>query len=577
MKKIVIILLIIMRSSMAFAEYAIIDNIVYSLNLERLTAIVLNFQDVSSDVTIPSHVYYRGDKYIVCALSHYDFESNVIDSYYNAYHTQQLASSIFGDNLIADIIVEESIKNRQKREQEEQYFQYDYKYSRSTINTLQLPNTIEYISSGALDGMTRLRALFVPASVKELPEDNKRVFSQNMPRLEHIVIMGLPSYRINGDKKVTFASADDNGNFDYIERLKNKFDISQCPNLKSFQVPKLEEKRSILNAYKEANQALIQIVAQQNNEISRSPYNNGAKIATPVLKPEVCVSEKLLLTAYQQAVQYIKNRGLSFAYQNEVAYIKDSLENDLRKHPFYNGSTLGSEMPQLKIVELDSARVTDTYLSFITRLEEQYRELIGGKMEQNLRSSNPEKFVKAYQSVNPNEKTRLDSIQNEYRCLPQKEQFEIIIAAIDGNIVNHESCRQKLWTQYGYLFNDRTEFEQTYYTSTNASFDYIIYKRQSAQSKLKEYNQYVVENVKQIKIKNMYKKPNEQTRHVIDYLMEFKRSYYYSEAIKFLLSQYPKVLAEYDKNKKIFVSQIDFFDAYTSENYAAILRNKKNK
>lgn len=70
----------------------------------------------------------------------------------------------------------------------------------------------------------------------------------------------------------------------------------------------------------------------------------------------------------------------------------------------------------------------------------------------------------------------------------------------------------------------------------------------------------------------MRKKPNEQTQRIISYLDEFKRTYYYSLAVEFLLSQYPKVLAEYDKNKIYFVSQIDFFEAYTSENYGTILK-----
>lgn len=577
MKRLIILLWVSLICHSAFSEYAIVDNIVYRLNLEKLTAVVLNFQNVGSDVVIPSYISYMGDRYVVQSISRYDFEASAIDSYYDTYHTQQIATSLFGDNWISDAIVEETIKEQQQREDEEAYFQYDYKYSRASINTLQLPQTIEYISPRAFDGMVRLRALFVPESVKVLPSGSLTVFNQSMPRLEHIIILGLPIYHTNGDKTINFASVDDNGNFDYIERLKRKFDISRCPNLESFQVPKHANKQSILNSYTKANQSLVEITAKWNADIAKSPYNNGAKIATPVLKTDACRDEELLLSAFKQAVQYIKNRGMCFAYQNAIAYTKDSLENELKKHPYYNGAKLEVEEPKFEIIELDSSRIANAYLSCAKRLGEQYRELTSKKMESSLRTYYPSRYVEAYIRLNPHYRPKLDSIYMEFRCLPYEEQSKIVIQAIDGKEIIQESCRQKQWNQYSYLYENQTEFDRSYNTLTNASFNGEICERQKAKSLLNSCINYASENSKQIKLKAMRKKPNEQTQRIISYLDEFKRTYYYSLAVEFLLSQYPKVLAEYDKNKIYFVSQIDFFEAYTSENYGTILKNKKNK
>ncbi|MBO7458979.1 MAG: hypothetical protein J6T80_06980 [Paludibacteraceae bacterium] len=577
MKRLITLLWVSLICHSVFAEYAIINNIVYRLNLEKLTAVVLNFQSVGNDVVIPSHISYIGDRYVVQSISHYDFESSAVDSYYDAYHTQQIATSLFGDNWISDAIVEETIKEQQQREDEEAYFQYDYKYSRASINTLQLPNTIEYISPGAFDGMVRLRALFIPESVKVLPSGSQTVFNQSMPRLEHIIVLGLPIYQTNGDQTITFASVNDNGNFDYIERLKRKFDISRCPNLESFQVPEYANKQPILNTYTTANQSLAEITAKWNADIARSPYNNGAKIATPVLKTDACRDAKLLMSAFKQAVQYIKNRGMSFAYQNAIAYTKDSLENELKKHPYYNEAKLEVELPKFEIIELDSSRIANAYLSCAKRLGEQYREFVTNKMENNLRTYYPSKFVEAYIRLNPHYKPKLDSIYMEFRCLPFEEQSKIVIHAIDGEEITQESCRQKQWNQYSYLYENQTEFDRSYNTLTNVSFNGEIYERQKAKSLLNSYMNYASENSKYIKLKAMRKKPNEQTQRIISYLDEFKRTYYYSQAVEFILSQYPKVLAEYDKHKIYFVSQIDFFEAYTSENYGTILKTKKNK
>ena len=44
----------------------------------------------------------------------------------------------------------------------------------------------------------------------------------------------------------------------------------------------------------------------------------------------------------------------------------------------------------------------------------------------------------------------------------------------------------------------------------------------NAKSKLTSFKQYASENIKQIKLKSMRKKPNEQTQHIILYLDEFK-------------------------------------------------------
>ena len=218
MKKVFLLLLMSVFSHVIHAEYAIIDDIVYNLNVENLTAIVLNFQNAGSDVAIPAEVSYRGDQYIVRSISRYDFDYNSIDSYNDTYHTQQMATSVWGDNWISDAIVERTMKKNQKREEEESYFQYDYNYTRAAINTLQLPNTIKYIYSGSFDGMTRLRALIIPASVDKLPDGENTIFNQSMPRLEHVFVMGLPTFSMSESSVVTFTSMDNEGNFNYIEK-----------------------------------------------------------------------------------------------------------------------------------------------------------------------------------------------------------------------------------------------------------------------------------------------------------------------------------------------------------------------
>ena len=119
MKKIIAFILVFFCCQVTFAEKALIDHIVYYLDIKSLTARVLNFQTSKTDlcdITIPSTVEYKHDTYTVTVLS---YERFTWDS----------------------------------------EFYYDYEKARLNIEHVILPNTIKEVWYQAFCGMTRLREI----------------------------------------------------------------------------------------------------------------------------------------------------------------------------------------------------------------------------------------------------------------------------------------------------------------------------------------------------------------------------------------------------------------------------------
>ena len=280
MKKSLFIVVLLLCSRIVFAEYAVINNIVYSFNVETLEAAVLNFQTTESSVTIPSYVTYRGEKYKVVAISRYDFDRTQNDSYNAARNAWDDANTWFGAGQLRQAATNQAYKDAEKKRAAEAAFHYDYENARSGIVALNLPNTLVYIDKYAFDGMLRLKSLVIPASVKQLPPRGLHIFYTRMSRLESITILGLPSYEDFNDNLLPINSTDNNGNLDYVECLKRKFDIDYCPNLKTFSVPEFEKRIPELQEELKNNRVQVDNdKVYSSSEVDQLPEFPGGKSA----------------------------------------------------------------------------------------------------------------------------------------------------------------------------------------------------------------------------------------------------------------------------------------------------------
>ena len=277
MKKHILITLLALCCQMTYAEKAIIDHIVYDLDLNKLTATVLNFQTSTEDVctvTIPSTVEYKHDTYTVTSLRY--------------------------DKL-------------------DQSYEFYYKYDKARINIehLYLPSSLEEIYADAFTGMARLKELVIPKSVKLLVGMRYRNWDwsdcpilgryneEEYPRLESITVLGTPVcrrielcgyyylhknysmtecfYYDQGDRKNKRETLDQE-KYNYVLKVANTIagitslenpKSSVCPNLKVFSMPAAEkESRLIKQCFTEART----LCDSYNTKLKEHPYFDGSQI-----------------------------------------------------------------------------------------------------------------------------------------------------------------------------------------------------------------------------------------------------------------------------------------------------------
>ena len=554
-------------ASYALVDYAIIDRIVYALDFEELEAKVLNFQTNSSIVTIPSHVYYRGDEYKVIGLSYNAFNKTAYDNYkeYISYN------NIFGGNALGELIAESAYERAEAQRVKEEGFQYDYEYTRSMITTLNLPNTLIYIGENAFNGMIRIKSLTIPASVKYLPGRREYLTNTRLPRLEEITILGLPTYQEFGGDYLSLKVVNDKGEYIYNYKVLEKFNISNCPNIQSFNMPEFDKILPLMNALKTANDELSRETKYLNLLLSRLEITDT--ITTPILEDSVFIDEQTIKTAYNHAYSFLK-------HYEEYITLYDSLTTNLKKHAYYDNSQLSFEITEHSFNNSDASQTENMRLEFNkmeSNLKTEYEELVNGKMENNLKITNLTKYIAGYLSLNPHKKSAIDSIYLDYRCENKVIQYRYVLQYIEEGHITTKTCRKKQWEKYGYLFDSFDEFNTAYNNATSNDFftEFIISNRTKAYNKLNILKEKASKYSKDIKIANMHKKPTEVTSDIIKILDALKISYYYDKAVSHLIHELPKVKQEYDKNGKYFKDEIDFFEAYSSDSYKKQLKEKK--
>lgn len=562
MRRLIFGLLLFFSYSVVAAEFAAVNGVVYEVYDDEGDAWVLNIYDTSGSVTIPSYITYRGVKYKVTGMCKHDFDASAVDTYN--------FTSTYSNNYNT---IRSATQEAAARERREKAFKHDYDYSRSTIKTLILPNTLEIIQQGAFDGMRSLQTLTIPASVTFFAgsydyASYKSIFNTYYPNLKSITILGLP-YIIAGKDTITYTYQDKDGTFNYVEKIKERFDLSYCRNLKTFSMPALEQKLPVLRAFYKANTDLAIETEKINSALKQ------VTISAPVLKDEVCVDVQTVQNAYNKAQQYLN--ALS---QNCKSYeqLYDSLSALLKQHPYYDGAMLYYDKPALDLQEPTVSTIEALYKQQKAKLQEKYNELVGGKMERNLRINYPNKYVAGYIILHPEKKDDLERlIYREYRCEETSGKYKYVLAYIEKGTLA-QTCRQRQWTSYSHLFESKEDFDKIYdEANTDIEFRSEIYQREAAYSKLEGMKQYVSSHIKKINASNMNKKPNEETSEVIKVLNSLEKSYYYDKAVSYLIQALPKVQKEYEKNGKYFSSEVEFFKAYSSDSYGKILKENKSK
>lgn len=509
------------------SEYTVINHIVYSLDIDELTATVVNFQtptDRTCHVTIPETIWYKEDKYNVAGIALEDFNYN--DLYLASY----LVSSLF-DNALIDYNISNKANETGKMFSD---FQYDYQKARANITYLDIPNTVIVIRNGAFSGMTRLKELTIPASVVALYSySNENI---RFPRLEKVSIGGIPSL-ITWGTVIDPTIQDSIGNFTYISEVAKAFvgidpntgKSEMCPNLKSFSMP--AAKKAIEKAIDE----------KRKNELLCDSVSNFYNLALE-----------------RECEEYNKK---------------------LAKHPYYDGTLLSSNKVKWN---RDTCIIRKDYLEQTQKLSHKYDSLVNGEMEARLRKNNVEQYIKFYQIVHPEKKAAIDSLALEFRCW-DKGNFHknVILNFIDGRNIDLHSCRQKYYVDYGDLFADKEEFDKQYDSiESDSDFRAEIEKRIAERNllnlKKRKVKRYMNDS-KDIKFQGVLS-PKHTFHDSFEIIYENMRTpCCYEEFISSFLSINTKAAKEYGRNSRYFKDKKEFFEAYITPEYKKILKSNKQR
>lgn len=560
-------LLLFLSCSAVAGEYAAVNGVVYEVYDDDGDAWVLNIYDTSGSVTIPSYITYRGVKYKVTGMCREDFDASAMDTYN--------FTSTYSNN---DDMIRAATMQAAAQEKRERAFKCDYAYTRSTIKTLNLPNTLETIRQGSFDGMRSLQSLIIPASVTYFQgtydfSAYKSIFNTYLPNLKNITILGLP-YITEGNDTITYTIQDKIGNFIYVDKIKKRFDLSYCRNLQSFSMPEFEKKASILKAIYRTNRDLERETSDINLRLSAISKDCHLEIPVPAVKDEASTNVQTIQEAYNQAHQYLENM---FKNCKDYAILYDSLMRQLKQHPYYDGTKLRAKIPVLDPKDPQTATIASLNKLNKAELIADYNDYANGHMEQNLKINHPDKYIAGYIVIHPEKKETIEKLFLDYRCEATKTQYKYIVAYIEtGKIAR--TCRQSQWTSYSQLFDSQEEFDKLYDEAiSDSNFKYEILRRENAFQKLSELKSYVANHSKKINLSNINKKPSEETSEVVKILRTLKSTHFYDRAVSYLISALPKIQKEYEKNGQYFKSEIEFFETYTSDSYSQILKANKKK
>jgi hypothetical protein len=231
----------------------------------------------------------------------------------------------------------------------------------------------------------------------------------------------------------------------------------------------------------------------------------------------------------------------------------------------------------IKMVE--EGNKSTNYETCLRALESQYEKL-NSSFENKMMSKNPSEYCKIYYSQNPNKKIEADEKYIECWCnYSKREDFDLKF--IKGSLYNC-NCREQEYRRNGKLFTSKDEFDTFYnkgnevlqeeiavreFTSQASTIESLNFKDlnrsgtgRAVMSDLSGYN--VNQN---IELENKY----------VQKIASYKEKSSYLRIVEFVVDTNGVLSKEWAKNGNYFNGKVEFYEAFISDDYKKILKNKK--
>lgn len=187
-------------------------------------------------------------------------------------------------------------------------------------------------------------------------------------------------------------------------------------------------------------------------------------------------------------------------------------------------------------------------------------ESLNFKIKETLQKENPVKYFEIYYFLNPDKKIKADEQYLECWCKYKRIDFDLLFIERSRQNWYDCECRKHLYFHSRGMgvreyFPDRTEFDKFY--------------DQGEEIILLEIEKRKVSKI----IKTLlYQRGDYQTL-----ISANKNKSYYADFIKIVILNDSKVNKEWVKNGQLFINKTEFYEAYISDNYKNVLKEKKKQ
>jgi hypothetical protein len=347
------------------------------------------------------------------------------------------------------------------------------------------------------------------------------------------------------------------------------------------------------------------LLLKNQSEISYS--FNEFEIANPYLQTVVFKYSEAKQIINKQESEKEQLDSLELEKYNERL---DSMFKDFNRQLIQNPYNIGGKvmMNYNKIeknennstIEDDRSKRESLFDNRVNSMKKNFY-VLNENFQSELQSKNPSEYCRIYFLQNPDKKTDADKMYLECRCnYPLRENFDIKF--ITGSIHNC-NCRDYEYRKDGNLFTSKNEFDSFYdkgddFLQNEISIRKLKLEEETLISELKSN----VSTIEALDFKDLYGKINmggrvekvvsssltdlnmpnntnkeDWAKYYVQKISIYKVKPYYSKVVDYIIEVNKKLSKEWTKSGESFSTKVEFYEAYISGSYKALLKEKKLK
>jgi hypothetical protein len=310
-----------------------------------------------------------------------------------------------------------------------------------------------------------------------------------------------------------------------------------------------------------------------DNQSSISYSFDNFEISNPYLKGYI----------FKYSDAKIIDQQIFSAYSNRLDSVFRALNLQLQQNP-YNGNR--KIMPAYDKMKREG-NMEENFNSCLANIKSEF-ETLNYKIEKEFKTQKPIEYCKMYYSLNPDRKKAADNLYLDCKCkYHSRDDFDIKF--INGYISSC-NCRDMYYSEEKEFFKSKADFDTLYNQANDLKLELEVHKFQifaamtisfQFKSLLKTYDSFSASSLGEPSVEQLIRALKRESNpvyfphRVAKMMLNCKSEGYYKEVINILVDTNNDLNKEWTKSGEFFKNKTDFFEAYISDNYKQILKDRK--